>query len=579
MGDLEEHELDCACGDSNLYTCKCCQHIFDETAWTDHVNRIKLQRTVDYVCCNISFDDDFNYKDHIKTFHMENVLVSNLEPVVKTSPTVSCRYCDQVFANQNLTIAHERKVHGDQVIQCDICSKHLKLERFRAHKITHRTKKHYYNTPAKVCNVCGLSVKNLERHLVTHENLRKHSCTKCEKSFKLSWDLKRHMVVHSDEAKYKCDVCDKTFKVAFNLRVHMRIHEGVKPFACLVCDKSYTTKQSRDNHLKTHDRISIFNTSDLLRCKCCTHIFETQELLIKHSIGCFDPKDRNKRSKEVQCTECGQVFAEKGHLRMHRNYVHSGSKYAFKQGDFQCNDCNKSFSKLPYLDKHRKRVHQEAVDEDLPCPECSKTFKKQDTRRKHIKVFHGGYVPCYKCDVCGEKCKGRNGLENHKQTVHLNKPICSLCCQEFNNEADLNSHKVAVHNVDVSVYDCPETGCLKIFTSEELLKCHLEATHMKERKFCSETFTDPVKYDEHIHQHRQNKLYKCDICDKELSGNHRLLEHRRIHTGEKPYSCKSCDQKFATKQQLDVHKTISSSPYENYFLWIQFVVIHSFIKR
>ncbi|XP_030752790.1 zinc finger protein 600-like isoform X13 [Sitophilus oryzae] len=253
---LTAHEAECS-KNTEVYSCKCCdQQMHDETSWIKHIEQHQTPIN-EYVCCSNTFKKKSMYEEHVKNTHLKHISVTSMIKLQKNQyreKHVSCRYCDEKFTNQNLAVSHERKLHGDKIDQCHICLKYFKLERIRAHKITHRTKKHYHNTPAKLCNVCGRSVKNLERHLINHQSQRNHSCSECGKSFKLSSDLKRHMIVHSNDSslQHKCDVCDKAFKVPFNLRVHMRIHDTVKPFACMICEKTYTTKQSRDNHLKTH---------------------------------------------------------------------------------------------------------------------------------------------------------------------------------------------------------------------------------------------------------------------------------------------------------------------------------------
>ncbi|CAG9763073.1 unnamed protein product [Ceutorhynchus assimilis] len=198
------------------------------------------------IFCEIKFKRFDLLKKHIRIKHLEQL---KIPPIPAENP---CRFCQMSFKNKNWTISHERKQHASELIQCDICSESVKMAEAKSHYVSHRSHEKYKNAPQKMCNVCGVKIKNLETHMVRHDDNRKHQCGTCQKSFKLAWDLKRHMLVHTNETRHVCQICGKGFKVGYNLRVHMRSHQTIKPFACLICDKTFTTKQWRDNHLSSH---------------------------------------------------------------------------------------------------------------------------------------------------------------------------------------------------------------------------------------------------------------------------------------------------------------------------------------
>jgi len=114
---------------------------------------------------------------------------------------------------------------------------------------------------------------------------RKHTCSKCQKTFtdtsslrkhaKIHGEktficqvegcgkkfidnskLKRHQLVHTGERPYACPYpnCRKRFSLDFNLKSHLRIHTGEKPFVCKYegCGKKFTQVSNLKAHKKTH---------------------------------------------------------------------------------------------------------------------------------------------------------------------------------------------------------------------------------------------------------------------------------------------------------------------------------------
>ncbi|ENN76726.1 hypothetical protein YQE_06791, partial [Dendroctonus ponderosae] len=190
-------------------TCATCgQELFSEADRSNHAASCIVKKDDCFVCkcCDLRFGDSQKQK---------------------VSGKVACTFCNMEFSNRNIATAHERKHHGDEIITCSRCSKEVKLAKMKGHNTTHRTQKCYKNSPMKICNICGVAVKNLQRHLTTHRDERKFKCSVCGKDFKLAWDMKKHLISHVGEAKHQCSVCEKRFKFAYNMKVHMRIHESL----------------------------------------------------------------------------------------------------------------------------------------------------------------------------------------------------------------------------------------------------------------------------------------------------------------------------------------------------------------
>ncbi|KAG8327834.1 hypothetical protein J6590_009636 [Homalodisca vitripennis] len=80
-----------------------------------------------------------------------------------------------------------------------------------------------------VCGVCGTGharKEHLERHQVTHSDLRPYACPACPKTFKRNEHLSRHLVIHSGQKSELCRECGKTFYRKDHLRKHAESHHN-----------------------------------------------------------------------------------------------------------------------------------------------------------------------------------------------------------------------------------------------------------------------------------------------------------------------------------------------------------------
>mmetsp|Transcript_63919 Transcript_63919/g.73314 ORF Transcript_63919/g.73314 Transcript_63919/m.73314 type:complete len:305 (-) Transcript_63919:242-1156(-) len=76
---------------------------------------------------------------------------------------------------------------------------------------------------------CGKMFKSrytLRRHMLTHQEVKKHKCTFCDKRFALKQYLKEHLNIHTGETPFQCTHpgCGKRFKQAGKLSMHKKVH-------------------------------------------------------------------------------------------------------------------------------------------------------------------------------------------------------------------------------------------------------------------------------------------------------------------------------------------------------------------
>ncbi|XP_006868348.1 PREDICTED: zinc finger protein 524 [Chrysochloris asiatica] len=103
------------------------------------------------------------------------------------------------------------------------------------------------------CLVCLRAfpyLSDLERHSISHSELKPHECKDCGKAFKRSSHLRRHCNIHAGLRPYRCPLCPRSFREAGELAHHHRVHSGERPFQCPICRLRFTEANTLRRHAK-----------------------------------------------------------------------------------------------------------------------------------------------------------------------------------------------------------------------------------------------------------------------------------------------------------------------------------------
>ncbi|XP_006860695.1 PREDICTED: transcription factor Ovo-like 2 [Chrysochloris asiatica] len=122
-----------------------------------------------------------------------------------------------------------------------------------------------------------------------------HSCDICGKGFRLQRMLNRHLKSHNQVKRHQCTFCGKGFNDTFDLKRHNRTHTGIRPYKCDVCSKAFTQRCSLESHLKKIHGVQ-------------------QQYAYKQ-----------RRDKLYVCEDCGYTGPTQEDLYLHVNNAHPGS--------------------------------------------------------------------------------------------------------------------------------------------------------------------------------------------------------------------------------------------------------------
>ncbi|KAL3865187.1 hypothetical protein ACJMK2_006803 [Sinanodonta woodiana] len=83
-------------------------------------------------------------------------------------------------------------------------------------------------------------------------------------------------------------------------------------------------------------------------------------------------------------------------------------------------------------------------------------------------------------------------------------------------------------------------------------KCTFECSYCK-KVYTSSTYS---KFKAHLRYHRNERQFKCDLCNKSYNEFSKLKMHKRNHSGERPFICEICGAQFTVSSNLKQHKKI-----------------------
>ena len=112
-------------------------------------------------------------------------------------------------------------------------------------------------------------------------------------------------------------------------------------------------------------------------------------------------------------------------------------------GKYECDQCHKTYSSRQGLNNHKQSVHEGVK---YSCDECEYQTTTQKQLTRHIQSKHEGVK--YACDQCDHQATRQEHLIVHIQSKHEGiKYACDQCDQQFTRKAHLWTHKKKKYGV------------------------------------------------------------------------------------------------------------------------------------
>ena len=143
-------------------------------------------------------------------------------------------------------------------------------------------------------------------------------CFKCERRFKMEYELTLHHQLHTDQRVFRCTSCYQTFNRHHSLVFHFSyVHMGERLFSCQICKKVFQSKGHLSIHLQIHSQVFV--------CAKCDKSFRQKSSLKRHL--------QEHRERPFTCLICNKLFIQHDNFECHMKTIHDGNSISSCSGN------------------------------------------------------------------------------------------------------------------------------------------------------------------------------------------------------------------------------------------------------
>lgn len=349
--------------------------------------------------------------------------------------------------------------------------------------------------------------QNLDHLLERCNDLKFHSCIRCNGQFHTKYRSKHHICTEEKiVCKYYCFECSHICFSKLDLLQHCDATGHLEPSKlekkqlCFFCNQALYTAVEKVEHQR---RCSRRKRSP------------PQTRIVSHS-----PEGRKTRSQS----------RKKPEPRMSCRYCTGLFKTIREKQDHEASCVQRQklriLKQLHHLPSRTIVVAEKTfgIRAPLPhkCSQCVKKFRTIAARNRHTARIHGLFK-CKQAD-CDKEYSSRTSLSRHEKIHTGFKHACVICFKLYQYPSTLRAHLWS--HIKKS-FQC--TRCSKRYTyhNDMLMHRKLHSPHAEE--------------------------YPCDKCDMVFKERRRLTEHYDKHIPPR-HQCKECGVRFKYRKSLSRHR-------------------------
>ncbi|XP_013164013.1 PREDICTED: zinc finger protein 2-like [Papilio xuthus] len=166
-----------------------------------------------------------------------------------------CEPCGMKFSSKEQSDKHKKETHKGESFICEICGKVF------VHRASHFSHVRSHLPPQYACDSCDYRTchkHDLIKHLRIHTGVKLYQCEHCTASYHTSSNLSCHIRrCHAHERRHACHLCDRTFYDRTKLNRHIDTHNDIKRFECDVCHACFTRRCYWKKHLQRQHGVTV----------------------------------------------------------------------------------------------------------------------------------------------------------------------------------------------------------------------------------------------------------------------------------------------------------------------------------
>ncbi|XP_055852306.1 zinc finger protein 91 isoform X1 [Episyrphus balteatus] len=439
---------------------------------------------------------------------------------------------------------------------CQICCQNFN----RKFKIfEHQRTDHQWEELPYECNRCGskyVCEKIYQLHLQNdcENNEKQFKCKTCPMKFAWKENLKNHEKYMHDQnpampKKHHCDICGKSFLWVKDLTRHQKTHQTEdEKFECTWCFRVFMRRDNLKVHMKVHQNATHIllpdiyylarpNGAKLAQCKLCDQQYTNISDLAEHI------QNGHIKLQMLSITPNPASYSITNALGYEMDINDSETEREGEDEKYVCDLCDARYNRRFKLLQHQQSLH---YSDNIPhkCIDCSFKCVSELVLNYHMRTQCMNLVKQFRCSKCTMRFMWKENLENHESLIHdgKRKHTCTVCKKDFATQHDLRNHTECKAPAEEKLFKCDL--CDRKYNRKDRLMKHakVHAPGGKETK--------PKR----IKSETADKKFLCAFCGKEVSSSSNLVIHMRRHTGEKPFKCEFCNKGFPRSSDLACHR-------------------------